>query len=70
MNQALSDLPPSKLCALIKVVQLAIELQSSDECADKSLDECVLEAVELIDRARQAIEIVSEHGVKEEHQNN
>jgi hypothetical protein len=51
---------PAELTGLIRVVQLARELQSSDEFKDQTLHDCIFEAACLIDHARDALRIVSE----------
>jgi hypothetical protein len=60
MNKALVDATPSEICALIKIVDLGLQLQTSGEMADKSLNECVFEAACLINQAKHAIEIVDQ----------
>ena len=36
INKALVDATPSEICALIKIVELGLQRQTSDEMADKS----------------------------------
>jgi hypothetical protein len=50
INKALVDAIPSEICALIKIVELGLQLQTSGEMADESLNECVFEAACLINR--------------------
>jgi hypothetical protein len=45
---------------LIKIVELGLQLQTSGEMTDKSLNECVFEAACLINQAKHAIEIVDQ----------
>jgi hypothetical protein len=73
MHTLTKDISPAELAGLIRVVQLARELQSSDEFKGKSLDDCVFDAACLIDQARDALRIVSEpcgHGDQDEATNN
>ena len=60
MNKALVDTTQSEICALIKIVELGLQLQTSGEMADRSLNECVFEAACLIKQAKHAIEIVDQ----------
>ena len=60
MIKALVDATQSEICALIKIVELGLQLQTSGEMADKSLNECVFEAACLINQATHAIEIVDQ----------
>ena len=60
MIKALVDATQSEICALIKIVELGLQLQTSGEMADKSLNECVFETACLINQAKHAIEIVDQ----------
>ena len=60
MIKALVDATQSEICALIKIVELGLQLQTLGEMADKSLNECVFEAACLINQAKHAIEIVDQ----------
>jgi chemotaxis regulatin CheY-phosphate phosphatase CheZ len=60
MQTLTKDISPAELTGLIRVVQLARELQSSAEFKDQTLHDCIFEAACLIDHARDALKIVSE----------
>lgn len=58
ISEALITWMPSELRGLAEIIRLAISLQDTEEYADRTMDECVLEAACQIKRDREAVDLM------------
>jgi hypothetical protein len=58
ISDALITWTPSELRGLAEIIRLATSLQGTEEYADRTMDECVLEAASRIKQDREAVDLM------------